>query len=50
MHHCGRFGHMKRECRMLLESRRKNQDNRTKSYSNKKSLRKQKAYAAEEDT
>ena len=34
---------------MLLESPGKNQDNRTTSYSNKKSLRKQKTYAAEED-
>ena len=49
-HHCGRFGHIKRECRMLLESPGKNQDNRTTSYSNKRALRKQKAYAAEEDT
>ena len=31
-HHCGRFGHIKRECRMLLESSGKNQDNRTTSY------------------
>ena len=43
-HHCGRFGHIKKECRMLLESPGKNQDknpgknqdNRTTSYSNKK--------------
>ena len=49
-HHCGRFEHMKRECRMLQESHGKNQNNRTTSYSNKKRLRKQKAYAAEEDT
>ena len=49
-HHCGRFGHIKRKCQMLLESPGKNQDNRIKSYSNKRSLRKQKAYAAEEDT
>ena len=49
-HHCGRFGHIKRECRMLLKSPAKNQDNRTRSYSNKKPLRKQKTYAAEEDT
>ena len=35
---------------MLLESLGKNQDNRTTSYSNKRPLRKQKAYAAEEDT
>ena len=35
---------------MLLESPKKNQDNRTTSYSNKRPLRKQKAYAAEEDT
>ena len=39
-HHCGRFGHIKRECRMLLESLGKNQDNRTTSYSNKRPLRK----------
>ena len=43
-HHCGRFGHIKRECRRLLESPGKNQDNRTTSYSNKRPLRKQKAY------
>ena len=49
-HHCGRFGHIKRECRMLLESPGKNQNNRTTSYSNKRPLRKQKAYAAEKDT
>ena len=49
-HHCGRFGHIKRECQMLLESPGKNQDNRTTSYSNKRLLRKQKAYGAEEDT
>ena len=49
-HHCGRFGDIKRECRMLLESPGKNQDNRITSYSNKRSLRKQGAYAAEEDT
>ena len=49
-HHCGRFGHIKRECRMLLKSPGKNQDNRTRSYSNKKPLRKHKAYAAEEMT
>ena len=49
-HHCGRFGHIKRECKMLLESPKKNQDNRTTSYSNKRPLRKQKAYAAEEGT
>ena len=35
---------------MLLESPGKNQGNRTTSYSNKKPLRKQKTYAAEEDT
>ena len=39
-HHCGRFGHIKRECRMLLESPGKNQDNRTTSYCNKRPLRK----------
>ena len=49
-HHCGRFGHIKRECKMLLESPGKNQNNKTTSYSNKRPLRKQKAYAAEEDT
>ena len=49
-HHCGRFGRIKRECRMLQESPGKNQDNRTTSYFKKKLLRKQKAYAAEEDT
>ena len=49
-HHCGRFRHIKRECRMLLESPGKNQDNKTTSYSNKNILRKQKAYAAQEDT
>ena len=49
-HHCGRFGHIKRECRMLLESPGINQDNRTTSYFNKKPLRKQKAHAIEEDT
>ena len=35
---------------MLLESPGKNQYNRTTSYFNKRPLRKQKAYAAEEDT
>ena len=35
---------------MLLESPGKNQDNKTTSYSNKKILRKQKAYAAQEGT
>ena len=35
-HHCGRFGHIRRECRMLLESPGKNQNNRTTSYSNKR--------------
>ena len=49
-HHSGRFRRIKRECRMLLESPGKNQDNKTTSYSNKKILRKQKAYAAQEDT
>ena len=49
-YHCGRFGRIKRECRILLEHPGKNQDNRTTSYSNKKLLRKQKANAAEEDT
>ena len=49
-HHCGRFGNIKRECRMLPESTGKNQDNRTTSYSNKRLLRKQEVYAAEEDT
>ena len=36
--HCGRFGHIKRECRMLLEGPGKNQDNRM-SYSNKMLLK-----------
>ena len=49
-HHCGRFGHIKKECRMLLESPGKNRDNRTTSYSNKRPLRKKKVYVAEEDT
>ena len=49
-HHCGRFRHIKRECRMLLESPGKNQDNRTASYSNKRPLREKMVYAAEEDT
>ena len=35
---------------MLLESHGKNQDNRTTSYCNKRPLRKQKGFAAEEDT
>ena len=35
---------------MLLESPGKNQDNRTTSYCNKRPLRKQKGFAAEEDT
>ena len=35
---------------MLLESPGKNQDNKTTCYFNKRLLRKQKAYAAEEDT
>ena len=35
---------------MLPESPGKNQDKRTMSYSDKKPLRKQKAYATEEDT
>ena len=35
---------------MLLESPKKNQDKRITSYSNKKLLRKQKVYAAEEGT
>ena len=48
-HHYGRFGYIKKKCRMLLESPGKNQDNRTTSYTNKKPLRKQKAAEADTD-
>ena len=49
-HHCGKFGHIRRECRELIRNSGSNSDNRsTQSGTKKHGFKQQKAYAAEGD-
>jgi len=49
-HHCGTFGHIKRDCRGLVENSGNSQDNGPTNNGTNKSFRKEKAYTVKEET